>query len=179
MGLLMGIESILKNLNKILVIELSSYPLLWVVARVISSILGFSVVEETVLFILLMDSSTPLLPTLRSKSSEIYSLAISQTNFEDIAQFTAFSAIFVAQVFTLEDILVNAFKIAGILTLLALALYKITEKMEAYISRMSLTSKLVFLPLNSTTIYTYYAVSRFTATHRGVCSWCSAFKVHF
>jgi hypothetical protein len=55
-----------------------------------------------------------------------------QTNFEDLAQFTAFSAIFVAQVFTVEGIVVNAFKIAGILTLLALALYKITEKMEAF-----------------------------------------------
>jgi Kef-type K+ transport system membrane component KefB len=143
-GLLIGIESILKNLNKILVIELSSYPLLWVAARVISSILGFSVVEETVLFILLMDSSTPLLLTLRSKSSDLSSLAMLQTSFEDLAQFVAFSAIFVAQAFTVEGILVNAFKIAGILTLLALALYKITEKMEAYILRMSLTSKLVF-----------------------------------
>jgi Kef-type K+ transport system membrane component KefB len=144
MGLLISIESILKNLNKILVIELSSYPLLWVVARVISSILGFSVVEETVLFILLMDSSASLLQALRSKSSDLSSLAILQTNFEDLAQFVAFSAIFVAQVFTVEGIVVNAFKIAGILTLLALALYKITEKIEAYILRMSLTSKLVF-----------------------------------
>jgi hypothetical protein len=47
-------------------------------------------------------------------------------------------------VFTVEGIVVSAFKIAGTLMLLALALYKITEKIETYISRMSLASKLVF-----------------------------------
>jgi len=117
-----------------------------VVARVISSILGFSIVEETLLFILLIDSSASLLRALRNTSSDSSSLALAilQTNFEDLAQFVAFSAIFVAQVFTVEGIVVSAFKIAGTLMLLALALYKITEKIETYISRMSLASKLVF-----------------------------------
>jgi hypothetical protein len=146
MGLLINIESISKSLNKILVVELFSYPLLWVAARVISSILGFSIVEETLLFILLIDSSASLLRALRNTSSDSSSLALAilQTNFEDLAQFVAFSAIFVAQVFTVEGIVVSAFKIAGTLTLLALALYKITEKIETYISKTSLASKLVF-----------------------------------
>jgi Kef-type K+ transport system membrane component KefB len=52
MGLFVNIESISKSLNKILVVELFSYPLLWVAARVISSILGFSIVEETLIAML-------------------------------------------------------------------------------------------------------------------------------
>jgi Kef-type K+ transport system membrane component KefB len=59
-GLSIGIGRLLRSLNKVLVIELASYPLLWVFARVIAGVAGLGIVGEALLF--LTPSTAPQYP---------------------------------------------------------------------------------------------------------------------
>ncbi len=151
-GLSIGIEKLLKSLNRILVIELISYPLLWVSARVISNIINLSIVEEMLLFLILMNSSSVLAITLAKTISnyELRVLTALQTHFEDTAQFIIFSVIFIAGIPrpTIEGIAIDMLKIIGLLTLLAYVLLKILEKLRGFILRMDSSSKyLLFLSI--------------------------------
>lgn len=134
-GLSISVKDILRSLNRVLVIELTSYPLLWVSAVIIAGIINLGIVEETLLFLTIMDCSSLAIALARNISdNELKALAIIQSNFEDIAQFILFSTIFTAGISrpTVEDIAVDILKVIGLLTLLAYVLLKVVRKLRDF-----------------------------------------------
>jgi len=151
-GLSIGIGRLLRSLNKVLVIELASYPLLWVFARVIAGVAGLGIVGEALLFLTLIDSSSLLSITLAKtlQNEELRALAIMETNFEDLAQFIAFSLIFVAGISrpTIESVAVSVLEVAGLLAFLAYTLSRFMKRLRVFTSRMDPGSKyLLFLSI--------------------------------
>jgi Kef-type K+ transport system membrane component KefB len=147
-GLSISVKDILRSLNRVLVIELTSYPLLWVSAVIIAGIINLGIVEETLLFLTIMDCSSLAIALARNISdNELKALAIIQGNFEDIAQFILFSTIFTAGISrpTVEDIAVDILKVIGLLTLLAYVLLKVVRKLRDFISRLDSSSKYLLI----------------------------------
>jgi Kef-type K+ transport system membrane component KefB len=150
-GLSIGIGRLLRSLNKVLVIELASYPLLWVSARVIAGVVGLGIVGEALLFLTLIDSSSTSITLAKTlQSEELRALAIVETNFEDLAQFIAFSMIFVAGISrpTIESVAVSVLKVVGLLAFLAYTLLRVMRRLRVFVSRMDPGSKyLLFLSI--------------------------------
>jgi Kef-type K+ transport system membrane component KefB len=150
-GLSIGIGRLLRSLNKVLVIELASYPLLWVFARVIAGVAGLGIVGEALLFLTLIDSSSISIALAKTlQNEELRALAIVETNFEDLAQFIAFSIIFVAGISrpTIESVAVSVLEVAGLLAFLAYTLSRFMKRLRVFTSRMDPGSKyLLFLSI--------------------------------
>lgn len=150
-GLSIGIGRLLRSLNKVLVIELASYPLLWVSARVIAGVVGLGIVGEALLFLTLIDSSSISITLAKTlQSEELRALAIVETNLEDLAQFIAFSMIFVAGISrpTIESVAVSVLKVVGLLAFLAYTLLRVMRRLRVFVSRMDPGSKyLLFLSI--------------------------------
>jgi Kef-type K+ transport system membrane component KefB len=150
-GLSIGIGRLLRSLNKVLVIELASYPLLWVFARVIAGVAGLGIVGEALLFLALIDSSSISIALAKTlQNEELRALAIVETNFEDLAQFIAFSMIFVAGISrpTIESVAVSVLEVAGLLAFLAYTLSRFMKRLRVFTSRMDPGSKyLLFLSI--------------------------------
>lgn len=150
-GLSIGIGRLLRSLNKVLVIELASYPLLWVFARVIAGVAGLGIVGEALLFLALIDSSSISIALAKTlQNEELRALAIVETNFEDLAQFIAFSIIFVAGISrpTIESVAVSVLEVAGLLAFLAYTLSRFMKRLRVFTSRMDPGSKyLLFLSI--------------------------------
>jgi Kef-type K+ transport system membrane component KefB len=147
-GLSISVKDILRSLNRVLVIELTSYPLLWVSAVIIAGIINLGIVEETLLFLTIMNCSSLAIALARNISdNELKALAIIQSNFEDIAQFILFSTIFTAGISRpmVEDIAVDILKVIGLLTLLAYVLLKVVRKLRDFISRLDSSSKYLLI----------------------------------
>ena len=148
-GLSIGIERLLKSFNKVLVIELVSYPLLWISAKVIAGIAGLGIAGEAMLFLMLIDSSSSISIALARtiQSDELRALAVVESNYEDLAQFITFSMIFVAGVSkpAIGSIAVNILKIVGLLTLLAYILLVVMKRLRKFVLRMDAVSKYLLL----------------------------------
>jgi Kef-type K+ transport system membrane component KefB len=147
-GLSIGIERLLKSFNKVLVIELVSYPLLWISAKVIAGIAGLGIAGEAMLFLMLIDSSSISIALARTiQSDELRALAVVESNYEDLAQFITFSMIFVAGVSkpAIGSIAVNILKIVGLLTLLAYILLVVMKRLRKFVLRMDAVSKYLLL----------------------------------
>jgi hypothetical protein len=77
-------------------------------------------------------------------------LAIVETNFEDLAQFIAFSMVFTAGISrpSIGDVAVSVLKVAGLLAFLAYTLLSIMRRLRVFVSRMDPLSKyLLFLSI--------------------------------
>jgi Kef-type K+ transport system membrane component KefB len=151
-GLSIGIGDLLRSLNRVLVIELASYPILWASARAIAGAAGLGVAGGAALFLALIDSSSTISITLAKtlRSEELRALAIVETNFEDLAQFIAFSMVFTAGISrpSIGDVAVSVLKVAGLLAFLAYILLSIMRRLRVFVSRMDPLSKyLLFLSI--------------------------------
>lgn len=138
----------MKSFNKVLVIELVSYPLLWISAKVIAGIAGLGIAGEAMLFLILIDSSSISIALARTiQSDELRALAVVESNYEDLAQFITFSMIFVAGVSkpAIGSIAVNILKIVGLLTLLAYILLVVMKRLRKFVLRMDAVSKYLLL----------------------------------
>jgi hypothetical protein len=63
MGLSIGLARLLKSLDKVLVIELTAYPLLWIAAKIVGGFMGLNIASEAVLFLMLIDCSSVSIPS--------------------------------------------------------------------------------------------------------------------
>ena len=68
-GLSIGVVKLLRSLNRVLVVELVSYPLLWALAKFAAGALGLGIAKEVVLFLILIDSPSTITISLNKVSS--------------------------------------------------------------------------------------------------------------
>lgn len=150
-GLSIGIDRVLKSLNRVLTTEIISYPILWVLAMVIVYLCGLDSVFATVLFLMFIDSSSFLAVTLANRfqpdQRELRDQIVLETSFEDLVQFTMFSIVFIAGVskLSIENIAVNAAKIAALLVLLAYMLSIAMKRLKNFVFSMDSTTRYLFL----------------------------------
>jgi Kef-type K+ transport system membrane component KefB len=148
-GISIGLANLLKSLDKILIIELVAYPLLWLAAKIIGGFIGLDIVAEAALFLMFIDSSSMLSMQLASslRNLELRSLAVLETNFEDLAQFVLFSTLFAAETTlpTLIGVGVSVMKIITILVIMGFALSIVLRRFRGFIQKLDTSSRYLLL----------------------------------
>jgi len=139
-------------------------------ARVVAGVAGLGIVGEALLFLTLIDSSSTISIALAKtlQNEELRALAIVETNFEDLAQFIAFSIIFVAGISrpTIESVAVSVLEVAGLLAFLAYTLSRFMKRLRVFTSRIDPGSKyLLFL-----SIALLYSLTAPRYSWRGFCT---------
>jgi CPA2 family monovalent cation:H+ antiporter-2 len=148
MGLSIGLARLLKSLDKVLVIELTAYPLLWIAAKIVGGFMGLNIASEAVLFLMLIDCSSVSIPLASSlRNPELRSLAIIESNLEDLALFILFSTLFTAQATspTLIGVGVSAMKIVTLLVVMGYALGAVIKRFRGFIQRLDTLSRYLLL----------------------------------
>lgn len=148
MGLSIGLARLLKSLDKVLVIELTAYPLLWIVTKIVGGFMGLDIVAEAALFLMLIDcSSASIQLALSLRDPELRSLAVIESNFEDLAQFILFSTLFAAQTTspTLIGVGVSVMKIVTLLVVMGYALGVALRRFRGFVQRLDALSRYLLL----------------------------------
>jgi Kef-type K+ transport system membrane component KefB len=148
MGLSIDLARLLKSLDKVLVIELTAYPLLWIAAKIVGGFMGLNIATEAVLFLMLIDCSSASIPlALSLRNPELRSLAIIESNLEDLALFILFSTLFTAQATspTLIGVGVSAMKIVTLLVVMGYALNAVIRRFRGFIQRLDTLSRYLLL----------------------------------
>jgi Kef-type K+ transport system membrane component KefB len=148
MGLSIDLARLLKSLDKVLVIELTAYPLLWIAAKIVGGFMGLNIASEAVLFLMLIDCSSASIPlALSLRNPELRSLAIIESNLEDLALFILFSTLFTAQATspTLIGVGVSAMKIVTLLVVMGYALGAVIRRFRGFIQRLDTLSRYLLL----------------------------------
>jgi Kef-type K+ transport system membrane component KefB len=148
MGLSIDLARLLKSLDKVLVIELTAYPLLWIAAKIVGGFMGLNIASEAVLFLMLIDCSSASIPlALSLRNPELRSLAIIESNLEDLALFILFSTLFTAQATspTLIGVGVSVMKIVTLLVVMGYALNAVIRRFRGFIQRLDTLSRYLLL----------------------------------
>lgn len=151
MGLSIGIERLTKSLSRVIVVEMVVYSIIWFLTALLSIGTSLNTFERIFLFLVLIDCSSVAINLVsRIDDDDIRSLAIVQSNFEDLAQFMAFSMIFTAGI-TKPDliaILTDVLKVIGLTGLLAYVLNLAMKRFYRWINNMDRLSKsILFLSI--------------------------------
>jgi len=148
MGLSIDLARLLKSLDKVLVIELTAYPLLWIAAKIVGGFMGLNIATEAVLFLMLIDCSSASIPlALSLRNPELRSLAIIESNLEDLTLFILFSTLFTVQTAspTLIGVGVSAMKIVTLLVVMGYALGAVIKRFRGLIQRLDTLSRYLLL----------------------------------
>lgn len=128
-----------------------AYSIIWFLTALLSIETSLNTFERIFLFLVLMDCSSVAINLVsRISDDDIRSLAIVQSNFEDLAQFIAFSMIFTAGI-TKPDliaILTDVLRVIGLTGLLAYVLNLAMKRFYRWINNMdNLSRSLLFLSI--------------------------------
>ncbi|MEM0500536.1 MAG: cation:proton antiporter [Ignisphaera sp.] len=124
-GVSIGFRKIVENMHRVVAAELILYIVLWMASGFIAWMAGVGYVERTVLFIVLIDSSTVATVALvrgwSAVSEYARDSAFIQTSMEDLLQFILFTLVFAVGISVTLDLfkaLVHVFIVVGLSTLL-------------------------------------------------------------
>ncbi|MEM4627580.1 MAG: cation:proton antiporter [Ignisphaera sp.] len=124
-GVSIGFRKIVENMHRVVAAELILYIVLWMASGFIAWMAGVGYVERTVLFIVLINSSTVATVALvrgwSAVSEYARDSAFIQTSMEDLLQFILFTLVFAVGISVTLDLfkaLVHVFIVVGLSTLL-------------------------------------------------------------